>query len=142
VTPRQLERFWTLISTEPNTGCWLWLGTIDRDGYGKISANKKNLRAHRVAYAALVGEVPRGLQLDHLCRQRCCVNPHHLEPVTCAENLRRGWSPSAMAAKQETCVRGHRFDGFARGQRTCRACARDATRRYRARELSAPGVAP
>lgn len=70
-------------------GCWLWLGAVNHDGYGVISVNNKIERAHRLSYEQHIGQIPEGLQIDHLCRQRSCVNPSHLEPVTRAENNRR-----------------------------------------------------
>lgn len=70
-------------------GCWLWLGSIDRDGYGNAKT-RYGRAAHRLTYQAYVGDIPEGMQLDHLCRQRSCVNPYHLEPVTQQENILRG----------------------------------------------------
>lgn len=72
-------------------GCWRWLGA-HVDGYGTIRHDHRNRVAHRVAYEALVGVIPDGLQLDHLCRTRDCVNPDHLEPVTASENTTRMWA--------------------------------------------------
>lgn len=83
-------RFWAMVAPCPMSGCWLWTGCADRDGYGwHFSAARKIVRAHTVAYRALVGEVPPGLELDHRCRVRCCCNPAHLEAVTHAENCAR-----------------------------------------------------
>lgn len=70
--------------------CWLWLGSLNNAGYGKLTVRRVNLYAHRFAHECLVGPVPEGLELDHLCRVRRCVNPDHLEPVTRSENVRRG----------------------------------------------------
>jgi len=99
------ERFWLYISKQgsipeyrPELGpCWLWTGGNDRRGYGRFSdADQRQVLAHRFAYELLVGPIPEGLDLDHLCRVPACVNPAHLEPVTNAENHRRG----AMARRE------------------------------------------
>jgi HNH endonuclease len=82
------ERFWEKV--EQGEGCWLWTGAIDR-GYGQFVWNGRK-RAHRVAYELIIGPIPEGLELDHLCRNKSCVRPEHLEPVTKAENIRRQWA--------------------------------------------------
>lgn len=85
------ERFWSFVSPEPNSGCWLWTGgDYVGEGYGCFSEGGKAKRAHKWAYERYVGPVPAGLVLDHKCRVRCCANPAHLEPVTHKENARRG----------------------------------------------------
>lgn len=97
-------RFWKYVLTEDvlRDGCWLWQGPRVHNGYGIISIQgsgvKTTIRAHRYAYEALVGPIPEGLQLDHLCRVRRCVNPAHLEPVTARENVRRGVRARVQAA--------------------------------------------
>jgi len=73
------------------SGCWLWSGARNRAGYGVIGINLASKLAHRISYEAFVGPVPEGLELDHLCKTKACVNPAHLEPVTRAENVKRGW---------------------------------------------------
>lgn len=83
-------RLWEKISPEPNSGCWLWDAGHNDYGYGIFYINGKLRCAHCVTYELYVGEVPEGLELDHKCRIPCCVNPDHLEPVTHAENVRRG----------------------------------------------------
>jgi hypothetical protein len=82
-------RFWNKVAAVKGGGCWYWMAGLFRGGYGQFRFGR-NTRAHRVAYEALVGEIPAGLDLDHLCRVRHCVNPEHLEPVTRKENIRRG----------------------------------------------------
>src|SRR5438876_4990312 len=78
------DRFLDLVSPEPNTGCWLWTGYRQRDGYGTFRLDPtRKVKAHRFSYERDFGRVPDGLQLDHTCRTRCCVNPRHLRLVTC-----------------------------------------------------------
>ncbi len=81
------DRFWDKATPCPMSGCWLWHGSIHAKGYGQYGAGGVNAKAHRIAFIALVGPIHDGLHLDHLCRQRCCVNPAHLEPVTPAEDV-------------------------------------------------------
>ena len=81
-------RFWSKV--EKTETCWIWRGARDDKGYGSLGINGKILRAHRVSYEWLIGPIPEGLVLDHLCRVPPCVNPAHLEPVTQGENSRRG----------------------------------------------------
>lgn len=104
-------------------GCMAWLGPVDAQGYGRHGKEW----AHRFVYEMTVGPIPSGLQLDHLCRNRRCVNPDHLEPVTSRENTLRGDGPTAQNARKSHCHRGHPFSGdnlFVRsdGTRRCRAC--------------------
>jgi hypothetical protein len=115
------------------SGCWPWLGYRNADGYGVITVggdDERVLRAHRVAYELLLGEtIPDGLTIDHLCRNRGCVNPEHMEVVERGENVLRGEGPSARAARATHCIRGHEFtpeNTYFRksGKRECRACAR------------------
>lgn len=84
--------------------CWLWTGSLSAKGYGTVFFDGRNQAAHRVVYELLVRPIDDGYQLDHLCRVRCCVNPSHLEPVTLAENLRRG-----RPMHQTHCKHGHPF---------------------------------
>lgn len=120
--------------------CWIYTGQHDRYGYGKHrSAGGVWHLPHRVAYIALVGDVPDGLVLDHLCRVRDCCNPHHLEPVTNRENLLRGDTIAARRAAQTHCVNGHALDGAnvyirpGSGTRTCKECRRIRARAYKAK---------
>lgn len=130
-------RFWTKV--EKTDTCWLWRGKVDRIGYGRTYDASKMKLAHRVAYEFMVGPIPKGLVLDHLCRVRHCVNPAHLEPVTNEENLRRGWAyrkENIPTLLKSHCVNGHQFTPEntkirRNGSRKCRACDRDhAARAY------------
>ena len=85
--------------------CWPWEGTIDPAGYGRGSFGGVTAMAHRAVYLLIKGDIPQGFDLDHLCRNRRCVNPDHLEPVTHHENCRRG-----KQAQQTHCVNGHEFN--------------------------------
>ena len=89
------ERIARLTEVDDN-GCWLWLGHLDRRGYGRLEVNGTYMNAHRGVYTVFVGPIPDGLHLDHLCRNTTCVNPMHMEPVTNAENQRR-----ALIARRE-----------------------------------------
>lgn len=91
------------------TPCWIWQKCLAGGGYGQFSALNKRMFAHREFYKLLVGEVPRGMQLDHLCRNRACCSPWHLEAVTQQENMLRGRAGCNNYEKTQ-CVRGHEFD--------------------------------
>lgn len=127
VTPPE-PRFWRKVEKTP--GCWLWRGTTNPRGYGMFRPYVGQARkAHRYAYELLVGPVPDGTELDHLCRNPRCVNPAHLEPVTHRENMLRGENPAARAARATHCRHGHAYDEAntqvtPTGERRCRACNR------------------
>jgi len=108
--------------------CWEWTGCRERSGYGSFYMGQRRAYAHRAAYQLLVGPIPDGLQVDHLCRNRACVRPDHLEPVTQRENILRGASPAAHRAQQTHCLRGHRYEPsttqWKRGRRECLICSR------------------
>lgn len=133
------DRFERFVFVEPGS-CWHWVGTHDKHGYAQISKGGRgsgNTRAARVAYELYVGPIPEGLVPDHLCRNRGCVNPKHLELVTGRENTLRGEGISARNAQKTHCKNGHAFDAAntyhpKKGGRACRACSRDSYARRKA----------
>jgi predicted DNA-binding protein (UPF0251 family) len=117
-------RFEAHVFTEPNTGCWLWGGALNEKGYGRSGRGEL---AHKAAVCLDGREIADGMEVDHLCRARACVNPAHLEVVTHAENIRR------KPAAPPTCPHGHAMTLVA-GKRKCRACERlRKARAYRVR---------
>lgn len=98
------DRFWGMF--EQSEGCWEW-GNIKDGAYGSIIVDGKGIQAHNFSYRLLVGEIPEGLELDHLCENKRCVNPDHLEPVTHAENTRR----AKFKRRKTHCFRGHELSG-------------------------------
>ena len=103
------ERFWSKVDKDGPGGCWLWTASQNGYGYGKFKAPHAFVASHRYAYELLVGPIPDGLQIDHLCRNRACVNPAHLEPVTQRVNLMRGNTLASINARKTHCIRGHEF---------------------------------
>jgi len=144
LTAEELTRFMRYI-TRDRSGCWLWTGSQTGAGYGKFKARRQTILAHRSAYLTLKGPVSDGLQLDHLCRVRHCVNPEHLEPVTPRVNILRGESIAAANAVKARCGMGHdlAFEANVRldskGRRVCRPCQAYWNRQYQAR-LRAKGA--
>lgn len=124
------KRFWSKVRLCLITGCWRWTAAISGNGYGNYSIGTSRMRsAHRVAYEALIGAVPAGLELDHKRRVRDCCNPAHLEPVTRRTNILRGVGPTADNARMVECKAGHSIDRVdSRGFRYCGEC-RNARRR-------------
>lgn len=147
------ERWRDRYQVHPETGCWLWSESWLVHGYGKISDQGVDKYAYRYVYEQLVGPIPVGMTLDHLCHSRdascaggdtCwhrrCVNPEHMQPVPLAVNIARGQAPPSVNRRKVECKWGHEFtpentyirtDGRSRG---CRACTRRAQREYRARK--------
>lgn len=130
------EDFETRSMPEPNSGCWLWLGALKDTGYGRLILAGRYWAAHRLSYVLYKGPIPDGLEIDHLCRTRCCVNPDHLEAVTRSVNCSRSPIIRAQASRQQpkaaearrnkpTCDNGHpRSPGS-----KCRECERAIQRR-------------
>jgi hypothetical protein len=134
-------RFWSKVDMQPG-GCWEWTASRKNTGYGQFMKTTGNLvLAHRLAYELVHGSVPEGLHLDHLCRNRGCVNPAHLEPVTNRENTVRGMAGEVNAARmlaKTACKYGHPYTEAntritPQGWRACRACARADAQRARDR---------
>ena len=102
--------------------CWMWTGRLNEKGYGLVSIKGKECKVHRFMYLCLVGPIPDGLELDHVCRNRACINPAHMEPVTHRVNMRRSGDVKTH------CLRGHEYTDdntyYCRGSsRMCRTCA-------------------
>ena len=111
-------RFWSRIVTVED--CWVWTGAQMGKGYGTLWDGTKTVRAHRFSYELLRGPIPEGLTLDHACRNRLCVKPDHLRPMTNKENILIGMSPTAIHARKTHCIRGHLLTGT----RECVPCKR------------------
>lgn len=125
-----MKKFKSNINFDGPGDCWLWTGTKDRDGYGKFHAPNGTGGAHRAAFELWEGPIPKGLHIDHLCRVPNCVNPAHMEPVTPAENCRRGYH-----ATKTHCKHGHKYtaDNLQRnkaGIRMCKTCSRERARAW------------
>jgi hypothetical protein len=134
---RDQARFWAKVALPNEQGCMLWLAYADPDGYGRFRSEGEARRAHRISYALAYGPIPEGLVLDHLCRNRRCVAPDHLEVVTRGENVLRGETVAAAHLAKTHCRHGHAFTGdnvyLYRGKhRRCRTCARNRGRAQRA----------
>ena len=132
-----VERFMEKVDKSGSDGCWVWSAKISYNGYGQFWFNGKDALAHRMAYELFVGPIPEGLQIDHLCRNRACVNPDHLEAVSARENLLRGSSPRLQNYWSDSCMAGHPRTSdnltFVNGRKRCRVCGRERQREYRSR---------
>lgn len=131
------QRFWAKVDRRGPGECWLWTAARGRNGYGTFhtggsAANRRTVYVHRWVYENTVGPISDGLTIDHLCRNRRCVNPAHLEPVTNRVNVLRGEGPTAVNALKSHCHRGHPYDADTyitpQGWRRCRICKRASDR--------------
>lgn len=144
VLPPDEERFFSKVREVPDSGhglgeCWEWTGSKNGGGYGQASRDGRKVDSHRLAYEMFVGPLPDGYVADHLCSNRGCCNPVHLEAVTVRENLLRGNSPAARNARKTHCDHGHALEGEnvyryerepGKFRRDCKACKREALRRF------------
>jgi hypothetical protein len=149
ITVNQLPEYITRRLVKPWVDCWIWSGATEK-GYGRVVIDDKRVRVHRHVYELLIGPVPEGLELDHLCRVRACFNPAHLEPVTSQENLRRSapWRVRSSTQRRKRriknppkprvirthCSRGHEFTPentymASDGWRRCLICHKAADRK-------------
>jgi hypothetical protein len=141
ISQSDIKRFFEKVDIYSGIGhvkCWVWKNPLD-NGYGRFWVNNKTKLAHRFSYEFFIGEIPRDKQLDHLCRNRSCVNPDHLEPVDIKTNVLRGEGLSAQNARKTHCKRNHPFSGEnlkinCRGQRICLTCHRANVARWLAKK--------
>lgn len=137
-------RAWSRVQPGPPWACWDWLGGTNADGYSQMDVNGRTQGAHRLIYQWTYGEVPSDLHIDHRCRNRRCVNPAHLEPVTNRENELRGMAARGVL---DACPHGHPYDAQntyrhpRTGKRQCRRCAVAAQQRYRQRKQAREAAA-
>lgn len=150
-----MQRFWQKVNKNgpipehaKNLGpCWLWTAGTINSGYGVFWVKPQMVLAHRVSYESSIGKIQKGLTLDHLCRERLCVKPTHLEPVPLGVNIKRGISPAAIHSRQTHCKRGHHLlgenllvyqDTQGRLSRICRTCKNRKQRLGRLRREGPP----
>lgn len=137
MTPDVFKRFMAKVSVRED-GCWEWVGSRNKGGYGNLKVAGKTEIAHRLSYEHFRGVIPENKQIDHLCRNRACVNPNHLEAVDQKVNILRGVGTGARYARRTHCSYGHPFtpeNTYIRsdGARKCRICKRMSNRARKAR---------
>lgn len=138
---KDILRFFSKIDATKD--CWNWTGIKNTRGYAEFKLNNKYVKAYRYSYELLIGDIPQGLTIDHLCRNRACVNPKHLDPVSLRENILRGNNPTAINFRKKVCLRGHVLKGKnikikiaenGSKYRLCQPCSRILKKNYRERE--------
>lgn len=138
------ERFWTKVEKRGSYECWPWLGSLTYKGYGQFMLTRRQMvPAHRFAYESMIGPIPDDLTIDHLCRNKPCCNPIHMQPVTRGENARRG----NLGLRRTVCYHGHPMtpentvywgtNRHGRPDRRCRTCALEKSRRNQSRRVEA-----
>jgi len=121
---------------EKTSGCWIWkTGTNGKNGYGMFFDGARKVCAHRFSWELYRGPIPVGMEVDHLCKTRLCVNPDHMEVVTRAENIRRSDAPQAINARKTACPKGHPYEQFGyvnptTGKRRCQPCGNQQSLDY------------
>lgn len=138
---KTLHRFQKKIELDLLTGCWNWTAATIKSGYGYFSYNGKPRLSHRISYEHWNGKIPNGLHIDHICRNRLCANPSHLEVVTNKENCNRGVHPKGIYhhyGKKTHCIRNHPFDKNntyrdSKGSRQCIKCSRMRVKEHRSK---------
>ena len=132
-------RFWSKVDKNGPNGCWIWTDALSKSGYAYIRSGSRTFPVcHRLSYEKMVGPIPSGMVLDHLCNNKACVNPSHLQPTTPKENVLRANSWSGRNHAKQFCPRGHPLSGdnlslgqLRRGRRVCRTCFNAWQRNHR-----------
>lgn len=129
------KRLMNLSYPEPNTGCFIWIGATYNNGYGFININKRSVSAHRLSYFVHKGIIPENFIVDHLCNNKYCINPHHLEAKSQKDNLLRSNSASTLNILKTHCDKGHEFSNEntrlnKQGSRECIACLNERKKKY------------
>lgn len=141
LTDAEQDRFWKKV--RKTDGCWVWTASHGSSGYGQFEVRGQNWAAHRIAWMICRHHLPRwGFELDHLCRNRSCVRPSHMDVVTRSENLARRPKETYPNAMKERCHKGHEYDyaiqkGDRKGHRVCRECQKERQREHRRRKKAA-----